>query len=213
MKNSPAIVWIDCEMTGLDPRHDEIIEIAVIPTDGDLHPLDAGIDLIVRPSQAALDHMNPFVHQMHTDSGLIAELSGGMPIAAAQDAVLDYVRRFAPVPHTAPLAGNTIGTDRMFLALQMPQLDEYLHYRNIDVSSLKELARRWFPRVYYHAPTKAGGHRALADIRESIEELAYYRATLIAQQPGPDRDQCNAAANAAVRVCSDPAALADTACD
>ncbi|MDO5052917.1 MAG: oligoribonuclease [Pseudoclavibacter sp.] len=178
------LVWIDCEMTGLDVARDELVEVAVVVTDFELELLDPGFDVLIRPSQAALDGMSDFVREMHTKSGLLAELAGGVDLATAQQQVLDYIRRFVPAKGQAPLAGNTIGTDRMFLAGQMPEVDAHLHYRNIDVSTIKELSRRWFPRVYFNAPEKRGGHRATADIKESIRELRYYRAAAFQPQPG-----------------------------
>jgi oligoribonuclease len=183
------LVWIDCEMTGLDLEVDELCEIAVFVTDAELNVLDEkGLDVVIKPSQAALDNMGDFVTNMHRTSGLADEIPNGVDVADAQRQVLEYVRQFVPAERTAPLAGNTIGTDRMFLAKQMPELDGYLHYRNVDVSTLKELARRWYPRVYFQAPEKHGGHRAAADILESIRELRYYRAALIVADPGPDSD-------------------------
>jgi oligoribonuclease len=192
------LVWIDCEMTGLDLEVDELVEIAVVVTDFELEPLDPGFQIVIRPSEAALAHMNEFVTQMHTTSGLIEEIPGGVTLADAQEQTLAYLRRFAPLQHKAPLAGNTIGTDRMFLAKYMPAVDQWLHYRSVDVSSIKELSRRWYPRVYMHAPAKDGGHRALADIRESIRELAYYRDAVFVPQPGPTSDDAKALAAAAV---------------
>lgn len=180
------LVWIDCEMTGLDLVHDELIEVAALVTDAELNVLGSGIDVLIKPSAAALDHMGDFVREMHTKSGLLAELDGGLTMAEAEERVLDYLREFIKEPRRAPLAGNTIGTDRAFLAKDMPALEQYVHYRNVDVSSIKELSRRWFPKAYYNAPAKNGNHRALADIQESIEELRYYREAVFVKQPGPD---------------------------
>ncbi len=183
------IVWADCEMTGLDIEKDEICEIAVIVTDEQLKPLDEGIQIVIRPSEAAMANMGDFVKQMHTDSGLLAELESGVSLQSAQEQVLSYLSKYISEPKTAPLAGNSIGTDRMFIIRQMPKLDAFLHYRNIDVSSLKELVRRWYPRVYFQLPKKNGSHRALADIRESIQELAYYRLAVLVAEPGPDSEK------------------------
>jgi oligoribonuclease len=183
------IVWIDCEMTGLDPSVDELIEMAVVVTDFELEVLDPGLQLVIRPSDAALAQMSDFVRQMHVTSGLDAELEHGMSLAEAELEVLAYVQRFVPLERTAPLGGNTIGTDRMFLQRHMPALDGFLHYRSIDVSSIKELSRRWFPRAYFQAPEKAGGHRALADILESIRELRYYRRAVFTDAPGRASDE------------------------
>jgi oligoribonuclease len=180
------LVWIDCEMTGLDLAGDAIVEIACIVTDGELNELDDGIDLIIKPPAEALDHMPELVREMHTASGLLTELAGGMTLAEAQDQVLAYVRGHVKEPRKAPLCGNSIATDRAFLARDLPRLDEFLHYRMIDVSSIKELARRWYPRAYFASPAKAGGHRALADIKESITELRYYREAVFVPMPGPD---------------------------
>ncbi len=191
------LVWIDCEMTGLDLSVDELVEIAVIVTDYDLRPLDAGFQMVIAPSAAALDHMGDFVTSMHAASGLLEEIPQGASLADAQAATLAYIQRFVP-EGKAPLAGNTIGTDRMFLAKYMPDVDSWLHYRNVDVSSIKELSRRWFPRAYFQAPAKDGGHRALADIRESIRELAYYRSAVFVPAPGPTSDDARAASEAAV---------------
>jgi oligoribonuclease len=183
------IVWVDCEMTGLDSEKDEICEIAVIVTDGELKPVDEGIQIVVKPSDSAMANMGDFVRQMHTDSGLLSEIPNGNSASAAELLVLDYLKKYITEPKTAPLAGNSIGTDRMFLIKYMPNLDAFLHYRNIDVSSLKELVRRWYPRVYFNLPKKNGAHRALADIRESIQELRYYRASVLVSEPGPDSEK------------------------
>jgi len=188
-----VLVWIDCEMTGLDLELDELVEVAVVVTDYDLKPLDAGFNIVIKPDQSALDHMGDFVTQMHTESGLIAEIPNGVTLAEAEYEVLEYILKFVPDAGTAPLAGNTIGTDRSFLAKYMPRVDGHLHYRSVDVSSIKELARRWFPRVYFQAPAKNGGHRALADILESIRELDYYRKAVFVAEPGPTSEQAQAA--------------------
>ncbi len=183
------LVWIDCEMTGLDLARDVLIEVAVVITDADLRIADPGIDVLIAPPQDALDHMDDFVRTMHTTSGLLDELSGGLALSEAQDRVLSYIRRFVPEPKKALLAGNSVGTDKMFLEVGMPAVIDHLHYRLIDVSSVKELAKRWYPAAYYESPEKHGGHRALADIRESIQELEYYRRVLFpAAGQGPTRD-------------------------
>ena len=184
-----SLVWIDCEMTGLDFENDALIEVACLITDGELNVLDEGVDVVIKPPQAALDSMGDFVRTMHTTSGLLPELERGVSLADAQAQVLEYVRTWVPDPGRAPLAGNSVGTDKAFLDRDMPELVGHLHYRIIDVSSLKELARRWYPRVYFAAPEKNGGHRALADILESIDELRYYRAALLPAAPGPDSNQ------------------------
>lgn len=183
------IVWADCEMTGLDIEKDEICEIAVIVTDDQLKQVDEGIQIVIKPSSAAMANMGDFVRQMHTESGLLSELESGVSLESAQEQVLAYLAKYITEPKTAPLAGNSIGTDRMFIIRQMPKLDSFLHYRNIDVSSLKELVRRWYPRVYFQLPKKNGSHRALADIRESIQELAYYRLSVLVTEPGPDSEK------------------------
>jgi oligoribonuclease len=180
------LVWIDCEMTGLDLTNDALVEIACIVTDGELNALDDGLDVLIKPPPEALDTMADVVREMHTTSGLLAELPDGLSLAEAQDLVLAYVRQHVPESRKVPLCGNSIGTDRSFLARDMPELDAFLHYRMVDVSSIKELARRWYPRAYFASPEKHGGHRALADIRESIRELRYYRAAVFVPQPGPD---------------------------
>jgi oligoribonuclease len=180
------LVWIDCEMTGLDLAHDALVEIACLVTDGQLTMLDDGINLVIKPPAEALDQMPDVVREMHTKSGLLTELSGGITLAEAQEQVLAYVRSHVPESKKVPLCGNSIATDRSFLARDMPELDAFLHYRMVDVSSIKELARRWFPRAYFASPEKHGGHRALADIRESIRELGYYREAVFVRPPGPD---------------------------
>ncbi len=180
------LVWIDCEMTGLDLSRDALVEIACIVTDGELNPVDDGLDLVIKPPAEALDQMPEVVRDMHTASGLLSELPAGITLAEAQDEVLAYVRGHVPETRKAPLCGNSIATDRMFIARDMPELDTFLHYRMVDVSSIKELARRWYPRAYFASPQKHGGHRALADIRESIQELRYYREAIFVAPPGPD---------------------------
>ncbi len=188
------LVWIDCEMTGLDLAHDALVEVAVMVTDSELNALGEGLDVLIKPPQEALDQMVDVVRSMHTSSGLLEALEAGTTLADAEAQVLDYVRSYVPVPRKAPLAGNTIYVDRGFLARDMPALDAHLHYRLVDVSSIKELVRRWFPRVYFNSPSKAGGHRALADIRESVEELKFYRSAVFVHQPGPDTDAVKALA-------------------
>jgi oligoribonuclease len=188
------LVWIDCEMTGLSLEHDALVEVAALVTDSDLTVLGDGIELVIKPPAAALEQMVDFVRDMHTSSGLIEEFASGITLEDAEAQVLAYVRTHVPTARKAPLAGNTVYVDRGFIARDMPTLDEHLHYRLVDVSSIKELARRWFPRVYYAAPAKHGGHRALADIRESIEELKYYREALFVAQPGPDTETAKALA-------------------
>jgi len=178
------LVWIDCEMTGLNLETDALIEVAALVTDGDLNVLGEGVDIVIKPSDETLAAMGDFVRQMHTKSGLLDLLADGVTMAEAEKAVLDYVRQHVNGPRQVPLAGNTIGTDRMFLARDMPELEGFVHYRNVDVSSVKELARRWYPRAFFSSPTKSGGHRALADIRESIEELRYYRDAVFIPKPG-----------------------------
>jgi oligoribonuclease len=187
------LVWIDCEMTGLDLETDALIEVAVLVTDYELNVIDEGIDLIIAPPAGALEQMGDFVREMHTASGLLAELPTGIPLADAEKQVLDYITGHVPESRKAALAGNSVGTDRTFLVRDMPKVEAHLHYRNVDVSSIKELVRRWYPRVYYATPAKTGNHRALADITESIAELRYYRETVFVAQPGPDSDTARAA--------------------
>lgn len=186
------LVWIDCEMTGLSLEHDALVEVAALVTDYDLNVLGDGVDLVIKPPAAALEQMNEVVTRMHTSSGLIEELDAGLTIREAEEQVLAYVREHVKEPRKAPLAGNTIGTDRTFLARDMPELEGWLHYRVIDVSSIKELARQWYPRAYFAAPEKAGHHRALADITESIDELRYYRKAVFVPPPGPDSEVARA---------------------
>ena len=192
------LVWIDCEMTGLDVEIDELVEVAVVITDFDLNIVDNGFTIVIKPGQAALDHMGEFVRDMHQSSGLLKAIPDGVNLADAETAVLEYIQKFVPVAQQAPIAGNTIGTDRAFLARYMPRVDTHLHYRNVDVSSIKELVRRWLPRVYFNAPAKDGGHRALADIRESIRELDFYRKTAFVGDPGPSTDDVQAIATTVV---------------
>ncbi len=181
-------MWVDCEMTGLDIAADALIEVAALVTDYDLTVLGEGVDVVIRPPAAALEQMSDVVKAMHTKSGLLEELAAGVDLATAQRTIVDYVQAHVSESGKAPLAGNSVGTDRMFLSRDMPDLESFLHYRIVDVSSIKELARRWFPRAYFASPGKAGHHRALTDIRESIEELRYYRAAIFVPSPGPDSD-------------------------
>ncbi|MBA2508840.1 MAG: oligoribonuclease [Nocardioidaceae bacterium] len=189
------VVWIDCEMTGLDLRTDALVEVAALVTDFELNVLGDGVDIVIKPPAAAVDQMPDVVREMHTSSGLLAELVTGVSLDEAEQQVLAYVREHVPEPRNAPLAGNTVATDRAFLGRDMTALEGWLHYRIIDVSSIKELSRRWYPRAYYAAPKKSGRHRALADIRESIEELRYYRAAVFVPKPGPDSDTAKALAS------------------
>jgi len=189
------LVWIDCEMTGLDLEKDRLIEVAVLVTDSELNPLDPGLDLVINAPDDVLDGMTEVVAEMHAKSGLTdAVRASTLTLADAEQQLLAYIKRFVPERRSAPLCGNSIATDRGFLARDMPELDDHLHYRMVDVSSLKELARRWFPRVYFAQPPKGLAHRALADIIESVRELAYYRKTLFVPAPGPSSDEAQAAA-------------------
>lgn len=189
MTNEP-LVWIDCEMTGLDLEKDCLVEVAVIITDAQTNPLHEGLDIVIKPTSEALAHMGDFVRDMHSKSGLLPQLDSGMALAQAEEQVLSYIKQFVPKQRCALLAGNSIGTDKMFLQKEMPKVIDYLHYRVVDVSSVKELAKRWYPRAFYQSPKKNGGHRALADIRESILELRYYRQTLFPAGEGPSSDEC-----------------------
>jgi len=187
-------VWIDCEMTGLDLGADALIEVAALVTDFELNVLGDGIDLIVKPPAEALEQMIDFVREMHEKSGLLEELDSGITLAEAEEQVLAYVKEHCPDGSRPPLAGNTVGTDRLFISRDMTDLDAFLHYRIVDVSSIKELSRRWFPKAYFAAPAKRGNHRALADIQESIEELRYYREAVFVPSPGPDSSSARAIA-------------------
>ncbi len=192
------LVWIDCEMTGLDLRRDALIEVAVLVTDADLNLLDEGLDVIIHTHDDVLDTMVPFVRDMHATSGLTDEVRAStVTLGEAETMVLDYIKHHVPEPKSSPLCGNSIATDRGFLARDMPVLDEHLHYRMIDVSAIKELAKRWYPRVYQSQPAKGLAHRALADIRESVRELAFYRQTLFVPLPGPSSEE---ARNAAIAI-------------
>jgi oligoribonuclease len=185
-ETSPAmLVWLDAEMTGLNPDVDELVEVAVQITTYELERVDEGFHVVIRPSDASLDQMSDFVREMHTTSGLINDIPNGVSLEEAEAQLMDYITSHIPQPQSAPLAGNTIGTDRAFLQRYMPRVHEHLHYRNIDVSTIKELARHWYPKAYYQSPKKNGGHRATADILESIRELAYYRDAVFVGQPGP----------------------------
>jgi oligoribonuclease len=188
------LVWIDCEMTGLDLKRDALIEVAVLVTDGQLNVLGDGVDVVIRPPDSSLEDMEQIVREMHVTSGLLEELAGGVTLEAAEQQALAYIRQHLPVAGKAPLAGSTVFVDRGFLARDMPELESHMHYRCVDVSGIKELVRRWYPRVYFASPDKTGGHRALADIRESIKELRYYRETVFVSPPGPDAETARAAA-------------------
>ena len=189
------LVWIDCEMTGLDPRRDQIVEIACIVTEADLTEIDAGVSIVIKPDDAPLAAMDEVVVKMHNDSGLIHEIPHGTTLDDAQARVLEYVKKYVPEPRKAPLAGSSVYVDRMFLANYMPELDAHLHYRLVDVSSIKELTKRWYPKAYFNTPEKTGNHRALADIRESIAELRYYRDAVMVPQPGPSTTEARELGN------------------
>ncbi|MFG2045826.1 oligoribonuclease [Micromonospora sp. NPDC048935] len=195
MPVADLLVWIDCEMTGLDLGRDKLIEVAALVTDPDLNVLGDGVDVVIHADETALEGMPEVVRTMHAKSGLTDEVRrSAVTLAEAEDLVLEYVRTFVKDPRTAPLCGNSIATDRGFIARDMPRLDAHLHYRMIDVSSIKELCRRWYPRVYFGQPQKGLAHRALADIRESIRELEYYRRTVFVPLPGPDVETAKAIA-------------------
>jgi oligoribonuclease len=189
------LVWIDCEMTGLDYVSDALIEIACVVTDFDLNPLGQGVDLVIKPPAEAVEQMDAFVRSMHERSGLLSELDSGITLEEAEQQVLAYVREFCAEGSRPPLAGNTVATDRAFIARDMKDLDAFMHYRIVDVSSIKELSRRWYPRAYFASPAKRGNHRALADILESIEELRYYRAAIFVPSPGPESADAKALAD------------------
>jgi len=189
------LVWIDCEMTGLDLSRDALIEVAALVTDPDLNILGDGVDVVMHAPNESLDGMVELVRDMHAKSGLTDEVRAStVSVADAEDMVMEYVTKYVPLPRVAPLCGNSIATDRGFLARDMHRLDDHLHYRMIDVSSIKELSRRWYPRTYYGQPSKGLAHRALADIKESIRELAYYRNTVFVAGPGPDVEAAKAIA-------------------
>jgi oligoribonuclease len=189
------LVWVDCEMTGLDVGNDLLIEVAALVTDSELNVLDDGIDIVIGATAEQLERMPAVVQEMHASSGLTdAVLASTVTLQEAEQQVLAHVRKFVPEAKKAPLCGNSIATDRGFLQRDMAELDDWLHYRMVDVSSIKELARRWYPRAYYNAPKKGGGHRALADIRESVQELQYYRSVVFVPQPGPSTEQAATAA-------------------
>jgi len=194
---SDLLVWIDCEMTGLDLGSDLLIEVAALVTDSDLNVLGEGVDVVIGATAEQLERMPDVVKEMHATSGLTEQvLASNVTVADAEQQVLAYLRTWIDEARKAPLCGNSIATDRGFLARDMGELDEFLHYRMVDVSSVKELARRWYPRAYFNSPKKAGGHRALADILESIQELKYYRSTIFVPHPGPTTDETVAAAAA-----------------
>lgn len=179
----PNIIWVDCEMTGLDFEKDALIEIAVLVTDAQLNVLGEGVDLVIKTDPDRLQNMQEVVVKMHTESGLLAEIPNGVSMQDAEEKILTYINKYAPGAGKSPLAGNSVYVDRAFIARDMPKFNEYLHYRTIDVSTIKELARRWYPKTYYKAPAKDGNHRALGDIRDSIEELDYYRAQIFIPSP------------------------------
>ena len=202
---SDRLVWIDCEMTGLSLEHDALIEVVVLVTDSELNVLGDGVDVVIKPPDAALETMPDVVRAMHTSSGLLTELPQGRTLAEAEEMVLAHIKEWVPEAGKTPLAGNSVATDRGFLARDMEKVDAYLHYRIVDVSSIKELARRWYPRAYFSAPSKSGNHRALADIRESIAELRYYREAVFVPPPGPDTATAKAIAVRHTSAPADPA--------
>jgi len=182
---SPNLVWVDCEMTGLDTKNDVLVEIAVLVTDSDLNIIGDGVDLVIKATPEQIFGMNEFVTKMHTDSGLINEIPNGVSVSDAENLILKYLESAGVAAGKSPIAGNSVYVDRIFISRDMPKLAEYLHYRTIDVSSIKELTRRWYPKVYFNAPAKTGNHRALGDIKDSIAELSFYRKTVFVDQPGP----------------------------
>ncbi|MFM1905735.1 MAG: hypothetical protein RIT32_531 [Actinomycetota bacterium] len=189
-RTSERIVWIDCEMTGLDLTKDALVEVACIVTEADLTELDEGFQIVIKPDDLAiLDSMVDVVKQMHTDSGLITEIPSGVKLAEAEEQLLAYIKSHIPEPRKSPLAGSSVYVDRGFLIRDMPKVDAHLHYRLLDVSSVKEIVRRWYPRVYFGTPAKVGNHRALSDIKESIEELRFYRELVFQPDPGPSTDR------------------------
>ena len=180
---SPHLIWIDCEMTGLNLESDVLVEIAVLVTDSQLNLIGEGVDVVIKATAEQIAGMNEFVTEMHTSSGLITEIPNGISLTEAEDKIIKYLESAETAPGKSPLAGNSVSVDRSFIARDMPRLSEYLHYRTIDVSSIKELARRWQPKVFFQAPAKTGNHRALGDIQDSIEELKYYRQTFFIPTP------------------------------
>ena len=184
-QKQPHLVWVDCEMTGLDAQKDVLVEIAVLITDSDLNIIGDGVDVVIRATEDQIAGMNEFVTKMHTESGLITEIPKGISVSDAEELILKYLETSGVAPGKSPLAGNSVYVDRIFISRDMPKLSEFLHYRTIDVSSIKELTRRWYPKVYFNAPNKTGNHRALGDIKDSIAELAFYRKTVFVEQPGP----------------------------
>jgi oligoribonuclease len=202
--NNDRLVWVDCEMTGLDLQHDALVEVAVLVTDSNLNVLGEGVDLVINPPDEAIAQMSDVVRQMHTASGLIEQFPVGVTLEHANAVVLKYLRKFVPEPARTPLAGNTVHMDRLFLERDLPEVEAWLHYRNVDVSSIKELVRRWYPRVYFASPNKSGNHRALGDIQDSIDELRYYRRTVFVPLPGPDSATSRLAASTVERGQADP---------
>ena len=189
-RTSERIVWIDCEMTGLDLTKDALVEVACIVTEADLTELDEGFQIVIRPDDLSiLDNMVEVVTKMHTESGLITEIPTGVTLAEAEEQLLTYIKSHIPEPRKSPLAGSSVYVDRGFLIRDMPKVDAHLHYRLLDVSSVKEIVRRWYPRVYFGTPAKVGNHRALSDIKESIEELRFYRELIFQPDPGPSTDR------------------------
>lgn len=181
----PNLVWVDCEMTGLDTQKDVLVEIAVLVTDSELNIIGEGVDVVIRATPEQISGMNEFVTKMHTESGLITQIPDGISVSDAEELILKYLDSAGVVAGKSPIAGNSVYVDRIFISRDMPKLSEYLHYRTIDVSSIKELTRRWYPKVYFNSPNKTGNHRALGDIKDSIAELAFYRKTVFVEQPGP----------------------------
>lgn len=202
MSNTPAtqLVWIDCEMTGLDIERDGLCEIAVIVTDFELKPLHPGFELVINPGQAALDNMGDFVREMHEKSGLLPRIEAGVSVEDAELQVIEYLKQHVTAGKKPIVAGNTIGMDRRFISKYMPVLEERLHYRSIDVSTIKELSRQWYPAAFFGTPEKHGGHRALADIAESIQELAYFRKAVMVTGGGPDKATAEQIASGVVDI-------------